>query len=250
MPRSLEQLSGGVWIYPGDPDPAKIQGLVAVIVTDEGSVAVDAGQSPAMARDVQAAIAEAGLPAVTRLVYTHHHWDHTWGGCAWDGVEIIGHEAGAEILAEQAKEPWSEEYLRAGMAENPRLEPSYTARIAAMKDEWDGFSIVPPHKTFTDRLDLPGGIEVRHVGGDHAPDSTIVVVPEASVMLLGDSFYAPPAHLREEGDGTDLAMMRSFLAEDVEWFVDAHNTPRRRRSVKLAAGLMTAAGRFRRRPRS
>ncbi|GLZ82056.1 MBL fold hydrolase [Actinorhabdospora filicis] len=249
VPRSLERLSGEVWLYPGDPDPALVQGCVGVIATPEGSVVVDAGQSPAMARDVQAAIAEAGLPKATHLVYTHHHWDHTWGACAWDGVEVIGHETGAEILAEQAKLPWSPDYLEAEIAANNKLEPSYGGRHFAMKDCWDGFTIVPPHRTFTDRLELPGGIEVRHVGGNHAPDSSVVVVPEASVMLLGDAFYPPPFHLRKMDDTTDLAMIRAFLAEDFEWYVDAHNPPRRRRSVKLAAGLMTAAGRFRRRPR-
>jgi len=246
---SIERLSGRVWLYPGDPDGANIQGSVAVITGDDGSIVVDAGHSPALGSLVRQSMRDAGLPDPRWLVYTHHHWDHTWGAGAWDGVEIVGHKSGAEILATEAKRPWSEEYLREGMAADPSLEPSYSARIRAMAKSWEGFAILPPTRVFTDSLTLPYDVEVRHVGGGHAPDSTIVVVPDASVMLLGDSFYAPPFHQRKDGDGTDLAMVRSFLSEGHEWYVDSHSAPRRRRGWTMATGLMTAAGRFRRRPR-
>lgn len=244
---TIERLSGRVWLYPGDPDGDNIQGSVAVITGEDGSIVVDAGHSPALARRIRTAIADAGLPEPRWLVYTHHHWDHTWGACAWDGVEIIGHETGAEILAEEAKTPWSEEYLREAMTADSLLQPSYTARVRAMADSWPGFAIIPPQRTFTDRLELPYDVEVRHVGGHHAPDSTVVVVPDASVMLLGDAFYAPPFHQRGPGDSTDLGMVRGFLAEGFDWYVDSHSAPRRRRMWSMAAGLMTAAGRFRRR---
>ncbi|GIG64061.1 MBL fold hydrolase [Phytomonospora endophytica] len=246
---SIERLSGRVWLYPGDADAANIQGSVAVITGDDGSVVVDAGHSPAVGSLVRRAMREAGLPDARWLVYTHHHWDHTWGARAWDGVEIIGHASGAEILGEEAKRPWSEEYLRAGMVADPLLEPSYSARIRAMAGSWEGFAILPPTRVFTDSLTLPYDVEVRHVGGGHAPDSTVVVVPDASVMLLGDSFYAPPFHVRKADDTTDLAMVRRFLSEGYEWYVDSHSPPRRRGGWSAAAGLMTATGRFRRRPR-
>jgi glyoxylase-like metal-dependent hydrolase (beta-lactamase superfamily II) len=60
----------------------------------------------------------------------------------------------------------------------------------------DGFAVVPPHTEFDDALTLPGGIEVRHVGGRHSPDSTVVAVPDSGVLLLGGlllSAALPPA---------------------------------------------------------
>jgi glyoxylase-like metal-dependent hydrolase (beta-lactamase superfamily II) len=227
MTAQLSRLSGRVWIYPGDPDPAAVKPCVAVIADDAGSTVVDAGQSPAHAHLVQSAMAEAGLPAACRLVYTHHHWDHTWGACAWEVDEIVGHEAGAALLTTDAGRPWSDAYLRQEMAANRRLEPSFTARARAMNG-WEGFAVRPPTHVFTDRLRLPGGIDVRHVGGRHAPDSTVVAVPDSGVLLLGDSIYPPPYHLREPGpagEEIDLPPITSLVAEGFDWYVDSHSPP-------------------------
>ncbi|MGW5362943.1 MBL fold metallo-hydrolase [Actinopolymorpha pittospori] len=227
MTASLSQLSGRVWIYPGDPDPEAVMPCVAVVADDVGSTVVDAGQSPAHARLVQSAMAEAGLPAARRLVYTHHHWDHTWGACAWEVEEIVGQESGATLLSAEARRPWSHEYLREQVVANPRLGPSFKARARAMNG-WADFAVKAPSRTFTDRLMLPGGIEVRHVGGTHAPDSTVVAVPDSGVLLLGDCFYPPPYHLREPGlagEEIDLRQITALVAEGFDWYVDSHSSP-------------------------
>jgi glyoxylase-like metal-dependent hydrolase (beta-lactamase superfamily II) len=228
--RVLQQLAGRVWLYPADPREDNIQGSVAVIADPAGSVAVDAGNSPAVARAVQQAIASAGLPDVRTLVYTHHHWDHVWGACAWPGVEIVGHAAGLPLLEQEAARPWSHGYLRSEVAANPLLEPSFSARARAMPD-WDGFTILPPHRTFTDRLDLTGDVRLRHVGGQHAPDSLVVEVPDSGVLLLGDSFYPPPYHLRGPDDGPDLALVSGLLTDQFTWYVDSHSEPHDRDEI-------------------
>lgn len=220
----MQHLSGRVWLYPADPDPDTVQACVAVIADEAGSVVVDAGNSPALARRVQAAMARAGLAAARRLIYTHHHWDHTWGACAWAGVEIIGHEVGHELMTAEARRPWSHQYLREQVAANPRLGPSFRARAWAM-ESWDGFTVVPAHRVFADRLVLPGGIEVRHVGGNHAPDSTVVADLDSSVMLLGDCYYPPPFHLRTPEDGPDLAQLAGLREEGFDWYVPSHGDP-------------------------
>ena len=219
---------------PHDPDDANVQGCVAVIAGDGESVVVDAGNSPAAARRIQAAMVAAGLPAARRLVYTHHHWDHVWGACAWPGVEIIGHSAGARILETEARRPWSHQYLRDEVAANPRLAPSFRARAWAMAS-WEGFAVIPPHREFDKAVTLPGGVEVRHVGGGHAADSTVVAIPDSGVLLLGDSIYPPPLHLREPGDGFDVALLRRLLDEEesdrLEWYVDSHDDPKSRAAL-------------------
>src|SRR5919198_5586360 len=163
---TLRLLAGRVWLYPHDPNPAKVKPSVAVIAAGTGTVLVDAGHSPSHARAIHAAIDSEGLPPVRQLVYTHHHWDHVWGACAWPDVEIIGHRSGARILEQEARLPWSHRYLAAGIAANPKLEPSYRARSAAMP-AWDGFTIRPPHTVFDERLTLPSGVEIRHVTSNH-----------------------------------------------------------------------------------
>jgi glyoxylase-like metal-dependent hydrolase (beta-lactamase superfamily II) len=221
---SVRPLAGRVWLIPGDPDPDNIRGSVAIVADDEGSVIVDAGHSPAHAREIQSAMEAAGLPAARWLVYTHHHWDHVWGACAWPDVEIIGHVAGQEILQREAARPWSHRYLRDEVRANPRLGPSFRARALAM-ETWDGFTILPPRRTFTDELVLPTGVRLRHVGGAHAPDSTIVLVPDSAVALLGDCYYPPSAHLRAPDDAPDLTMVGGLVSDEYEWYVDSHSEP-------------------------
>ncbi|MEQ4303709.1 MBL fold metallo-hydrolase [Plantactinospora sp. B6F1] len=221
---TIRQLTGRVWISPGDPDPANVQAGVAVVADERGSVVIDAGHSPAHGRAIQAAMRTAGLPPAGWLVYTHHHWDHVWGACAWPDVEIVGHVAGQDLLRREAVRPWSHRYLRDQVRENPRLGPSFRARALAM-ETWTDFSVLPPTRTFTDELTLPTGVRLRHVGGAHAPDSTVAYVPDAGVVLLGDCFYPPPAHLRGPDDGLDLAMLRGLLDDDYEWYVDSHGEP-------------------------
>lgn len=223
----LEHLAGRVWLWPHDPDPDAIRGCVAVIADDRGSLIVDAGNSPHQARQIQQAIETQGLPPARWLTYTHNHWDHTWGACAWaDDVEIIAHTAATKTLEAEAARPWSHQYLRDQVAANPKLGPSFRARALAMA-EWDGFRVIPPHRTFDQTLALPIGVQLKHVGGNHAEDSLIVVDQESSVALLGDCFYPPPFHERRPEDGTDFAMVRRLMRDGLEWYVDAHSAPRR-----------------------
>ncbi|MFF0344078.1 MBL fold metallo-hydrolase [Kribbella sp. NPDC004875] len=222
----LQHLTGRVWLFPHDPDPDAIRPSVAVIADDRGSVVVDAGNSPDHARQIGTAIAAAGLPAPKWLVYTHHHWDHTWGACAWsDDITVIAHSAATELLQDEADRPWSHRYLRDQVEANPKLGPSFRARALAVPD-WSGFRIVLPDQTFDDSITLPTGVVLRHVGGHHAPDSVIAIAD--GVALVGDAFYPPPFHQRTENDTADHAMIRQLLAEHHDWYVDAHSAPRTR----------------------
>ncbi|MET7863326.1 MBL fold metallo-hydrolase [Micromonospora taraxaci] len=220
----FHHLAGRVWICPGDRDPEAVQAGVAVVVDERGSVMIDAGQSPAHAREIQVALAAAGLPQPRWLVYTHHHWDHVWGACAWPGVEIVGHETAVPLLRAEAARPWSHHYLDEQARANPRLGPSFRARARAV-DSWEDFAVLPPTRTFTDADLLPVGVGLRHVGGRHAPDSTVVLVPDSGVMVLGDCFYPPPAHLRRPEDGLDLGLVRRLLDDDYHWYVSSHAEP-------------------------
>lgn len=226
----LQHLAGRVWIHPHDPDPDAIRPSVAVIADERGSVLVDAGNSPEHARAVGMAIEAAGLPAPRWLVYTHHHWDHTWGACAWPDVTVIAHSTAVDLLAKEAERPWSHRYLHDQVEADPKLGPSFRARALAVPD-WTDFRLVLPDETFDDTLTLPNDVVLRHVGGNHAPDSLIVLAD--GVALLGDAFYPPPYHLRTPDDTVDYAMIKQLLSERHDWYVDAHSPPRSR-SAALA----------------
>lgn len=61
-----------------------------------------------------------------------------------------------------------------------------------------------------------------------------MLVPDSGVLLLGDCWYPPPAHLRSPADGPDLAMAHGLLDEDVEWYVSGHDEPLTRADARAA----------------
>lgn len=65
-----------------------------------------------------------------------------------------------------------------------------------MAGAWDGFTVQVPNTEFEHALTLPGGVEVRHVGGGHAADSTVVAVPDSGVLLLANCLPAAAAPAR------------------------------------------------------
>lgn len=237
MPTGLTRVTDSVWLWPAHPDPDRVQACVGVVAGPTGCVVVDAGQSPAMARQVRAAIDAEGLPPPRSLVLTHHHWDHTWGAATWD-VPVVAHERCSEFMAADAATPWSHEYLRERMQHDPLLEPSYRARAGAV-DDFTDLRIVAPDQTFTDRLTVTAGgarVELEHVGGQHTPDSTVVRVPDAGVLFLGDCYYPPPYHLRSPDDAADLAMLAALFSDDIDWYIESHDEPHPRSALIHALG--------------
>lgn len=77
---------------------------------------------------------------------------------------------------------------------------------------------------------------MRHVGGRHAEDSVVVAVPDSGTLLLGDSIYPPPYHLRQLGDGFDIALIRRLLDGDtLDWYVGSHTDPYTRADLSAMA---------------
>ena len=226
MQQKLTQLAENVWLWPHDPDFNAVQGCVGVIVGENETALVDAGNSPDLVRQIIDALEERALPGVGRIIYTHHHWDHVYGECVFD-VPIYAHEKCRAILLEEAKKPWSAKYLDRLVARNPKLKVSCKAQARAIRD-WDSFRIVPPIRVFSkvEFIDLDGiQIELEHVGGKHAKDSIIVKVPQAKVIFLGDCFYVPPLHLRKPGDVSDNGMLKSVQNDAYDLYVEGHDVP-------------------------
>lgn len=185
------------------------------------------GTGPVHARTVRAAALATGLPPVTTIVYTHHHWDHVWGAGVWGVSDIVGHAAGLEPLQIDAARSWSAAYAAQVVRDDPRMALSVAGRRRAVPD-WSELVVLPPTRTFEGELELAAGLVVRHVGGRHAPDSSIVLDTESEVALAGDSFYPPPVHVRRDGDTHDHVLLRKLLRLPVEWLVESHGPPRRR----------------------
>jgi glyoxylase-like metal-dependent hydrolase (beta-lactamase superfamily II) len=226
MELTLKQLTEHTWLLPHDPDENAVQSSIGVITTQNESVLIDAGNSPRLARKLKTELSRNNLPPVSRIIYTHHHWDHIYGACEFD-VPVTAHVICRAILEEESRKPWGLEFLREEIKREPKLTGSYNARARSIED-WEAFHIVVPEDVFEtekaihlDRL----SIELVHVGGEHAEDSIIVKIPQDRVMFIGDCYYPPPAHLRKPDSAPSLAMLRRLQDETCDLYVEGHDKP-------------------------
>ncbi len=229
MVEALQPISDHIWFYPPNPDPEVVQPGVGVIIAPSATVLVDAGHSPRHARQIRAALRMMEAPPVRYIIYTHHHWDHTFGGQIWLDSLVVAHEQCRSLLAERyGSQPWSQRYIQ----EQSYLTPARATMLRALGraiDDWSAFHLVSPQIVFSGQLSLTVDdleIRLRHIGGRHAADSITVQVNE--VLFLGDCYYPPPAHVRQPGETSDYSMIANLLEQPAEYFVDSHYGPRAR----------------------
>ncbi len=226
MNQKLTQLTEHIWLWPHNPSYQAVQSCVGIIHCQTETVLVDAGNGPLLADRVHAILKQSGFPPVSHIIYTHHHWDHTFGACEFQ-VPVVAHELTKAILTEEKSKPWSEEYLHQQIKINPKLRVSYSALERAVQN-WDAFRIVIPDIVFDHSLSLRcGGIdlELEHVGGKHAEDSIVVKAPQERVLFLGDCYYPPPLHLQTSKPETSLSMLGALESEDYTHYVGGHSKP-------------------------
>ncbi len=224
--QKLTRLAENVWLWPHGSNFMAIQSSVGIIVGENETVLVDAGNSPQLARRIKDELRQAGLPPVSRIIYTHHHWDHTFGACEFQ-VPVVAHSLCKTLLAEEAHKPWGPEYLQEAIEHNPRLKVSYRARARAIRD-WTAFRVIIPDVVFDDFMIIPLGqvrLELEHVGGQHAPDSIVVKVPQAGIMFLGDCYYPPPLHLRTPESKPSFEMLAALESKAYTLYIEGHDRP-------------------------
>lgn len=239
MTDDLIPIADNIWLFPHDPDRAKVQPSVGVVCSSTQTVLIDAGNGPLHARRILAVLDKINAPPISHVIYTHHHWDHVFGACALD-ARVVAHQLCYDELHEDAAKPWSREFLDEQLAQHPERAISLTAMQNAV-DNWAEFRIVLPDETFTERWSLPlDGItlEVEHVGGFHALDSCVVRVKEAGVMFMGDSFYPIPGKQRMNWK----LLNRLLIDHSITTFIHSHGAPIRpslpmRWAVKVRAFL-------------
>ena len=227
------------------PDDRTDRPALGAVHGERGTLLVEGGASTAHLGAFAAELKDHERPPAVGIVLTHWHWDHSFGSAAVD-APVIAHRSSAEELVRQAAFDWSDEALDERVASATELEFCRDMMKLEMPDR-AGLRIVVPSIVVDDRhvVELGGATAViEHVGGDHAPDSLAVYVPEDRVIFLGDCLYqrlhAPVEHLTVAGVRELTARLARY---DVALAVEGHND-----EVADAAGfaarlaaLMTAA---------
>lgn len=111
----------------------------------------------------------------TFIAYSHADWDHIWGTAAFD--------AAIPVIAHRHCRLRFETDVPRTLAEFQRDQPG----------KWDEVRLVPPVLTFENELDVDlGGLTVQlHYLPGHTKDSLVAFLPEANLLLAGDTVEWP-----------------------------------------------------------
>lgn len=205
------------WLPPAPPDrPA-----LCAVAGERGTIWLDAGSSAAHVREFSRFLAEQGVREPSHVVLTHSHWDHVFGAAEL-GAHVVAHERTATYLERLAATDWSDEGLdrRVAMGESSH---EHAEHVKAELPSPRTVRIAPAEILFRGGVDFELGgvvVHVRHVGGDHADDSTVMHVEPDDVLFLGDCLYeAPPGGYTAERLLPLIEAVRGFGAE---LFVEGH----------------------------
>lgn len=207
------------------PDERTDRPALGAIHGTDATLIVEGGASIAHLGGFLAELSARGRPPVVAIALTHWHWDHSFGSAAVD-VPVIAHHDTARELATQASYEWSDDALDERVRDGREL--AFCAEMMRLElGDRAGLRIVLPTVIFTTEhtMDLGGAHAViRHVGGDHARDSSVVYVPEDRVLFLGDCLYqrlhAPEPLLTIAGVRGLLHALADF---DVAAAIDGHS---------------------------
>lgn len=162
-----------------------------VVVGETGALLIDSGHTPEAGEKLSAAIATITPQPVRMLVNTHWHYDHVNGNgvFAAKGATLIGHAA---MRARAATQP-----VRAG-------QPLAAAEL--------------PTVTHTNGLTLHvADEEIRLVhpssGKAHTDGDTIVVLPKANIVHMGDLYFVGVYPYIDAAAGGSAARMAAAIRE-------------------------------------
>lgn len=223
-PCTLHQISEHVWWF--TPDPRNDRASLGVVVGDKGTLMLDIGASPAHTNEFLKVLNNKGLPRPDSAVLTHWHWDHSFGmealkipfaahhDTAKNLQRLVGYDYGDEGLGDLVKRGIEIEFVREYMT----IEMDNTQRR--------NLKLRQPDYIFDDKhhYDLGSATcEVLHVGGDHAPDSCIMYIPEDKVLFMGDCFYftvyEQPRHYTKE----ILRLIQKLESFDINQYIVGHS---------------------------
>jgi glyoxylase-like metal-dependent hydrolase (beta-lactamase superfamily II) len=213
-------------VYLLDPEAITDRPSLGVIVGKQSTLVVDAGNSPAHVNILVNELEKQCISKLDYVVLTHWHWDHVFGSSAFE-APIFAQEETTRKIREMINLDWSDEALDARVEIGEEIEFCRDM----IKAEWpnrNDLIIKSPDVSFVDQLEFDLGdvrCQVRHVGGDHASDSSIIYIPEDRVMFLGDALYGDLHHGPENYTANKIyplidGIMR-FKADYYVWSHDA-----------------------------
>jgi cyclase len=162
------QIKEGIYVQ----SAREVNSTVGIILTEEGVVLIDTGQTPIDSRAVMDAVKKLTPLPVRVVINTEVHPDHTTGNFVFSPPAlVINHEGASEAMRQ---------------AYNPERAATLAGQSAEMRDAVQGYRLVTPHIEYHDKTTLRVGertFELLHLNNAHSEADTAVWLPEERVLF-------------------------------------------------------------------
>jgi len=227
------------------PDGTTDRPVLGAIAGQQATLLVDAGASPNHAQTMRHETAVHHLPAPAYLALTHWHWDHIFGTAVFP-IPTFAHTETRRRMVDYSRLDWSDDALDRRVAAGEELAFCRDMIKLELPDRRQ-LVIRPPDISFTHGVEVDLGgltVQITHVGGDHAHDSSVIYVPEDKILFLGDSLYfdiyAPEARYTT---ARLFPLLDQLLQFDADYYLAGHHTePITRAELEAEAALLRNIG--------
>jgi cyclase len=164
----------GIYVYAAVLNEANS----TIILTKEGVVLIDTGQSPKDSHVVLAAVKKLTSQPVRYIIHTEPHPDHAMGDFVFSPPAIVIGHAGS-TASMKASESFSPARIEKQMSTSPEMR-------AAFK----GFRLITPHIEYRDKLSLNLGeraLELYYLKNVHSEADTAIWLPKERVLFTAAS---------------------------------------------------------------
>ena len=209
----VKKLADGVYVHTGNGFDSNS----GIILTDEGVVVIDTGQSPIESRDIAATVKKLTSMPVRIVIDTEPHGDHTTGHFVFPQAVIIAAAGGGESM-------------RGADRAAPNRIQTMAATSPEMKAALEGYRFIAPHIEYHDRMTINFGgktIELIYMKGVHSESDSAVWLPKERVVFSASAFVVNQVNiLRPFVTIPDiLAAGKMMRALNPEYVVPGHGTP-------------------------
>jgi glyoxylase-like metal-dependent hydrolase (beta-lactamase superfamily II) len=189
-----------------------------MVLTDEGWVVIDGGNSPKHGQAVVDAMRIIHDMPVRYVVNTHRHFDHVFGNQAYNAPVISGRRCQERFL-DNIKDDWSAEHAVDWLK---KTIFSYNDQLT--EADFDDYFPVPPSEVFDNEYTLelsPITLNFFPLDGVHSDDGVGIWIPEEKAVFLGDAFYYQ--YFSAECRATPLPTLVDRVAQlNAEIFIPGH----------------------------
>jgi cyclase len=170
----FKKVSEGIYVYAAVLNEANS----TIILTQDGVVLIDTGQSPKDSHVVMAAVKKLTSQLVRIVIHTEPHPDHAMGDFVFSPPAVVIAHAGATASIRES-EAFKPERIEKQMATSPE-----------MREAFKGFRLVTPHVEYRDRMTLNVGertMELYYLKNVHSEADSAIWLPKERVLFTAAS---------------------------------------------------------------